>query len=58
LSFVHKKKLQIRKPIWIVGSSFLLPPTLGLAAVLEFIFFSPNVSPIEKLKMKICTKDE
>lgn len=30
----------------------------GLAAVLVFIFFSLNVSPIEKLQMKICTKDE
>ncbi len=32
--------------------------TVGLAAVLASIFDRSNVSPIEKLLMKICTKDE
>src|SRR5450432_442732 len=30
---------------------------VGLAAVLAFVFVSSNVSPTEKLLMKICTKD-
>jgi hypothetical protein len=35
-----------------------LHATIGLAAVLAFILFSPNVSPTANQKPKISTKDE